>query len=1259
MERSFKTEVQSLSLRDGETFHGEGILAVTKALLQSGVSYVGGYQGAPVSHLLDVMVEAEPQMRELGVHVETCTNEASAAAMLGASINYPLRGAVTWKSIVGTNVAADALSNLASPGVIGGALIIIGEDYGEGASVIQERSYAYAMKSSMWLLDPRPELPTIVNMVEKGFELSETSHTPVMLELRIRACHVTGSFTAKTNRKGEYSGVNRITAPAKFNYGRLAHPPVTYVQEKLKIEQRMPAARAFIREHKLNELLPGDLGDIGIIVMGGLSNSVLRGLERLGLADVYGTSRVPMLILNVVYPLVPEEITGFCAGKRAVLIVEEGYPDYIEQAVNVELRRADLQTRVHGKDVLPKAGEYSSDVLLKGLSDFLAAAKPPGIDIETLSAKAGAVVAQKAQSAAALGALPPRPPTFCTGCPERPVFSAIKLMQREIGPTHISADIGCHSFATFAPFSMGNSILGYGMSLASAAGVSPNLDKRTIAVMGDGGFWHNGLITGVASNLFNKGDGVLIVMQNGYTSATGQQYMPSSAANNEGTPTGMGIEQTLRAMGVTWLRKVRTYSVATMVTTLKEAMRSAERGLKVIIADGECMLARQRRIRAEDTEKLKRGERVAKARYGVDDEICTGDHSCIRLSGCPSLSVKPSPDPLRTDPVATVIESCVGCGLCGEVAHAAVLCPSFYRAEIIRNPTWWDRTLFKVRQSVIGWLGGRMPAPSAPQLGQDLKTEAVLDARHSPTDSNIVQLPTGAPSRAAARTNRPLSLLIAALGGEGGGVLTGWIVTAAELAGFPVQSTSIPGVAQRTGATTYYVEMLPVQQSALGGKKPVLALTPGVGDIDITVASELLEAGRTVANGFVTPDRTLAIASTSRFYAMDEKIAMGDGRFDADKLKRVITENAREALLLDMAEIAKESGSLISPVMLGAIAGSGTLPIPVETFEAAIRADGKAVEGNLRGFRAGLAAARAKAAPVSVAPSKKHAGPTQESLEQAARQMPAVAQPIVIEGLRRLVPYQSASYAQLYLDRLSPIAQADAASGANGKLLKETARHLAVRMSYEDVVRVAAAKIAPARMERIARTELRASEREPFAVYDFLKPGIEELTQLLPPALARPILNYSARKGWLGRVYFGMEINSTSVLGYLRFLLLAKLRAVRLYGIRYKDEQAQIESWLALIVEAAKVSPDFALEVAECARLIKGYGDTHARGSANYRTIVERVIRPAIAGQIPADRAADAVASARTAALVDPEGESLAKCLSALGSAGDFRIAAE
>jgi indolepyruvate ferredoxin oxidoreductase alpha subunit len=703
-ERSFAKEVESLKLGDGEIFRGEGILAVTKALLQSGVAYVGGYQGAPVSHLLDVLVDAEDMMAELGVHLETCTNEASAAAMLGASINYPLRGAVTWKSIVGTNVAADALSNLSSPGVIGGAMIILGEDYGEGASVIQERSYAYAMKSSMWLLDPRPDLPTIVRMVEKGFELSEASHAPVMLELRVRACHVTGAFEAKTNRASAKSGLNRIDGPPRFDYARLAHPPVIFVQEKLKVEQRLPAAQAFAREHKLNEFFDGDLKDLGIIVLGGLTNTVLRALARLGLADTFGNVRIPIYCLNLAYPLIPEEVKSFCSAKKDVLIVEEGFPDYIEQGVAAELRRADINTRIHGKSVLPKAGEYTSEAVLRGLANFLSAAKPAGIDATEIAAKADALLGHKTVAVASVGDLPPRPPNFCTGCPERPVFAALKLTQRDLGPTHISADIGCHSFATFAPFSMGNSILGYGMSLASAAAVAPNLKRRPISVMGDGGFWHNGLITGVASNLFNKNDGVLIVMQNGYTSATGQQYMPSSGDSRMGGAPGMNIEETLRSFGVKWLKKVRTYSVSTMVQTLKEAMRTPVAGLKVIIADGECQLARQRRVRAEDAVKLKAGARVVRTKFGVDDEICTGDHSCIRLSGCPSLTVKPSPDPLRTDPVAAVIESCVGCGLCGEVAHAAVLCPSFYRAEVIQNASGWDRFMHRMRRTVISWL---------------------------------------------------------------------------------------------------------------------------------------------------------------------------------------------------------------------------------------------------------------------------------------------------------------------------------------------------------------------------------------------------------------------------------------------------------------------------------------------------------------------------------------------------------------------------
>ncbi|MCX7172130.1 MAG: indolepyruvate ferredoxin oxidoreductase, partial [Proteobacteria bacterium] len=363
MERSFDTEVDKLRLGKGQTFVGEGILAVTKALLQSGVSYVGGYQGAPVSHLMDVLTDARDVLDELGVHFEACGNEAGAAAMLGASVNYPLRGAVTWKSVVGTNVASDALSNLSSSGVKGGALIIIGEDYGEGASIIQERSHSFAMKSQMWLLDPRPNLPGIVKMVTKGFELSEASHTPVMLELRIRACHVHGSFECEDNLKPEFSRLNPITKP-EFNFDRIPLPTANYTQERLKVDIRMPAALKFIREQQLNEFFPGELQDIGIILQGGMYNTLIRALQQYGLADAFGGTKIPLYVLNVTYPLLPDEVTRFCSDKQAVMVVEEGQPAHLEEAINSILRRANINDpHVIGKDILPIAGEYTGEVL--------------------------------------------------------------------------------------------------------------------------------------------------------------------------------------------------------------------------------------------------------------------------------------------------------------------------------------------------------------------------------------------------------------------------------------------------------------------------------------------------------------------------------------------------------------------------------------------------------------------------------------------------------------------------------------------------------------------------------------------------------------------------------------------------------------------------------------------------------------------------------------------------------------------------------
>jgi indolepyruvate ferredoxin oxidoreductase alpha subunit len=678
VERSFKEEVAKLKLGEGETFHGEAILAVTKALLQSGVAYVGGYQGAPVSHVMDVLNDARDILDELGVHVETNANEAGAAAMLGASINYPMRGAVAFKSTVGTNVASDALSNLASAGVKGGTLLVLGEDYGEGASIIQERTHAFAMKSQIWLLDPRPNLPKIVEMVEQGFELSEASSTPVMLELRIRACHVQGSFEAKPNRAPAFSKKNFLEPD--FDYNRICLPPATYLQEKQKVDVRWPAAVSFIKEKRLNEVFPGERADLGIVCLGGLYNAVIRALQILGLADAFGSSKVPIYCLNVTYPLVPDEVVAFTKDKKRILIVEEGQPAYIEDAVLALLRRHNVEgVKVQGKDVLPLAGEYTGEVVLTGISQFLdreGAVAP----IRVLKKKASELLA----------GLPQRPPGFCVGCPERPVFSAMKILEKESGRFHLSADIGCHLFSTLPPFNIGNTVLGYGLGLASNSAVHPAMATRSVTVMGDGGFWHNGLTSGIANTVFNRNDGILVIMKNGYSSATGTQELPSSPQHSE-EKEDISMERALEGLGVPWMKTVHNYHVGEVAKTLKEAMTAKEKGLKVIIAEGECQLERQRKLRPQVAGKLSRGERHVRVKYGVDEDTCTGDHSCIRLSGCPTLTVKDNPDPLRRDPVATVIDGCVGCGLCGENAHAAVLCPSFYRAEVIQNPTWWDK----------------------------------------------------------------------------------------------------------------------------------------------------------------------------------------------------------------------------------------------------------------------------------------------------------------------------------------------------------------------------------------------------------------------------------------------------------------------------------------------------------------------------------------------------------------------------------------
>jgi indolepyruvate ferredoxin oxidoreductase alpha subunit len=724
-ERSFAAEVRQLEVPAGTEFHGEGILAVTKALLECGVGYVTGYQGSPISHLMDVLADAQPILEKLDVYFEPAASEAAAASALSASVNYPVRGAVTWKSTVGTNVASDALANLASGGVTGGALIIVGEDYGEGSSIMQERTHAFAMKSQMWLLDPRPHLPSIVKAVHDGFALSEASNTPVMLQLRIRSCHLHGSFITKENLRPTFTLKDALEQPVR-DVDRIVLPPASFLHEKEKIEDRWPAAVKFIQEHQLNEFIDGDIEHLGIITLGGLTNNVQRALQLLELGDLWGETRVPMYVLNVAYPLVEDEVLRFCKGKKAVLVVEEGQPDYHEQHLNTILRRNGVDTIIHGKDLLPMAGDYTVAALRQGIRGFVerhhpaAFAKPVSLGMPTVAVSVP-VAPTSVPTIAPSGQdilLPPRPPGLCVGCPERPIFSSLKLAMGEHGQHHVASDIGCHLFSSQAPFNLGATTMGYGLGASSAsafnAGKQLGASKRAIAMMGDGGFWHNGLATGIGNAVFNKHDNVFLIVDNNYSAATGGQDVLSSRGLNANRSTQHPIEKAVRGVGVEWVRTLtRTYDVPAMRAAFDEAMTTDFDGPKVIIAQSECMLNRQRREKPKVAAAIKGGERVVKERFGVDAAVCSGDHACMRVSGCPSLTLAPSGDALKPDPVAHVDESCVACGHCGEVADSAVLCPSFYKVERVHNPSGGDRWLNGLRRQVLGWWHRRTHAARA------------------------------------------------------------------------------------------------------------------------------------------------------------------------------------------------------------------------------------------------------------------------------------------------------------------------------------------------------------------------------------------------------------------------------------------------------------------------------------------------------------------------------------------------------------------
>lgn len=488
-------------------------------------------------------------------------------------------------------------------------------------------------------------------------------------------------------------------------------------------------------------------------------------------------------------------------------------------------------------------------------------------------------------------------------------------------------------------------------------------------------------------------------------------------------------------------------------------------------------------------------------------------------------------------------------------------------------------------------------------------------------------------------TIQPIKIAILAMGGEGGGVLADWLVDLGEHNGYIAQTTSVPGVAQRTGATIYYVELFPKDQAARDGGKPVLALMPLPGDVDIVLTSELMEAGRAVQRGLVTPQRTTLIGSTHRVYSIAEKIAMGDGRVDSAALIEHISRAAKRFVRFDMAQAAEQSGSLISAVLFGALSAAGVLPFSRTQFEATIERGGVGVKSSLRAF--GSAYTQQLATPTPQANTSKPAVSSHRPhhpevialLERVRTQFPAHAQPMLLEGVRRLIDYQDPAYAVLYLDRLRPIYALPC--DTDGQLLRESARHLALWMSYEDTIRVADLKVRKSRFERV-RSEVHVQQTQQLVINEFMHPRIEEICETLPAALGRWLLQPHWGHKLLARfTRQGRVVTTSSLSGYLLLYSLSRLRVWRRTTLRYQLETQRIEQWLAHIETAAAHNPALAVEVAQCQRLVKGYSDTHARGLANYQTLMTAV------GRAGPKLAPATLRELRDSALADEHGKQL------------------
>jgi indolepyruvate ferredoxin oxidoreductase alpha subunit len=685
--------VEQLLFGPGQTILGDGALILTKALLENGVGYLGGYPGSPVAHIVDLFSAAYKSVLEpMGVYFEASNNEASAASLLMASVNHPVRGAVCWK-VVGTNVASDALAHLAASGVRGGVIVLVGEDYSCTGTTVAERTLPVGVKSSIPVVEPLASPADMARLVGEAFELSEASRMPVLYVLPTRVANLKGSIPAGQNRPPGLSALKPLEQSFR-DPASVTLPPWSRLHERKKAGERLPQARRFIYQRRLNKLIGGCPDRFGIVAHGALANLVVRCLSHIGLSGRDGALDVDLLALRALFPLVPEEIEEFAWGKRALLVLEEGRPSLLEDQIRGLLQRSGSKVAILGKDDLGLEGEMEPGTLKEALSRVL---EPRGSTCERDSLGE----APRPSSSQ----LPSRTPIFCTGCPERPIFSALKILQAQGHRFRFANDIGCYSLAALAPFGFADSLTAMGTGLATTGALSRLTRETVVAFMGDGTFWHSGLTTSVINALQNNTDVILVIFENFHVAMTGGQPIPGGGLNARGEPApAMEIDKTLRACGVRWIRVVNPYDLEDSLSAFRQAL--GRKGLRVLLSRAECeLIAGRRRERQKRLDEEGR-RRWVKTQFGVDPELCTGDQSCIALSGCPSLSLTPGPNPLRHHLIVDVDSSCTGCGLCGELAEAAKLCPAFFELIVVSNPTRWERIRHRLWRRLVGMKDG-------------------------------------------------------------------------------------------------------------------------------------------------------------------------------------------------------------------------------------------------------------------------------------------------------------------------------------------------------------------------------------------------------------------------------------------------------------------------------------------------------------------------------------------------------------------------